>query len=337
MEFEKIFNRSMPLLNIEYWYQGENKGLAQLTEQSMCFNPLFLYKKDKGVDIYYDLDCENNEEILISYFKTHPNKFKTLANEYKKDCDKLMQLSQKATIDDIPTFFQLLESFWPKMSAIFSLGKLIKGNDSKSIFKHAYNLRQKTEKIEYLSNYNLMRLVNDFLPDLKEYTDMLTFKEIINKDIPGMKELSERKEKYSYFEGKLYTNLTVEKLEKLKNIKIIYSGLSDNQKNKKIIRGTPAMRGKVKGKVTIVFEANHLEKVKKGDILVAPMTTPDHIIAMGKAAAFITDEGGITCHAAIVAREMGKPCITGTKIATSVLHEGDLVEVDAYKGIIKKV
>jgi pyruvate,water dikinase len=56
---------------------------------------------------------------------------------------------------------------------------------------------------------------------------------------------------------------------------------------------------------------------------------------MQKAAAFVTDEGGLTCHAAIVAREMKKPCIIGTKIATKVLKDGDMVEVDANKGIVK--
>ena len=65
------------------------------------------------------------------------------------------------------------------------------------------------------------------------------------------------------------------------------------------------------------------------------MTTPDYIPAMKKAAAFVTDEGGITCHAAIIAREMKKPCIVGTKIATKVLHDGDLVEVDADKGVVR--
>ena len=65
------------------------------------------------------------------------------------------------------------------------------------------------------------------------------------------------------------------------------------------------------------------------------MTTPDFVPAMRKAAAIITNEGGITCHAAIVSRELGKPCITGTKIASKVLKDGDMVEVDAEKGIVR--
>ena len=77
--------------------------------------------------------------------------------------------------------------------------------------------------------------------------------------------------------------------------------------------------------------------VEIGDIMVSPMTTPDFVPAMEKAAAFITDEGGIMCHAAIIAREMKKPCIIGTKIATDVLRDGDVVEVDAYSGIVRVI
>jgi len=65
------------------------------------------------------------------------------------------------------------------------------------------------------------------------------------------------------------------------------------------------------------------------------MTMPKYLPAMKRASAFITDEGGITCHAAIISREMKKPCIIGTKIATQILIDGVLVEVDADKGIVR--
>lgn len=73
---------------------------------------------------------------------------------------------------------------------------------------------------------------------------------------------------------------------------------------------------------------------QEGEILVSPMTIPDFLPAMKKAAAFVTDEGGILCHAAIVARELNKPCVVGTKFATQVLKDGDLITVDATNGII---
>jgi phosphohistidine swiveling domain-containing protein len=102
-----------------------------------------------------------------------------------------------------------------------------------------------------------------------------------------------------------------------------------------IISGRIAFRGIVKGVVKIVKNVSELNKVLVGDVLVTPMTFPNFIPAMNRAAAFVTDEGGITCHAAIVAREMQKPCIIGTKNATSILKDGDEIEVDANKGVVK--
>ncbi|MES2014221.1 MAG: PEP/pyruvate-binding domain-containing protein [Patescibacteria group bacterium] len=101
------------------------------------------------------------------------------------------------------------------------------------------------------------------------------------------------------------------------------------------LRGTTACIGKVQGLVKLVFTKADSDKVEDGDILVSSMTKPELVPAMKRAGAIITDEGGITCHAAIVSRELKKPCIIGTKIATKVLKDGDLVEVDAEKGIVR--
>lgn len=101
------------------------------------------------------------------------------------------------------------------------------------------------------------------------------------------------------------------------------------------VKGTIAQMGKAKGTAKIVLGVHDIQKVKSGDILVTYMTSPDFLQAMKKAAAFVTNEGGLTCHAAIIARELKKPCVIGTKIATKVLHDGDLIEVDANKGVVK--
>ncbi len=101
------------------------------------------------------------------------------------------------------------------------------------------------------------------------------------------------------------------------------------------VKGTVANKGKVRGTVKVVLSRSEFDKFKKGDILVATMTSVDFVPIMEMAAAFVTNEGGITSHASIVAREMNKPCIIGTKIATKVLKDGDLVEVDANTGIVK--
>lgn len=101
------------------------------------------------------------------------------------------------------------------------------------------------------------------------------------------------------------------------------------------LKGTVAQGGFARGTVRVCRHARDIASFPAGAILVAPMTRPEYVPAMQKASAIITDEGGITSHAAIIARELGKPCIIGTRIATKVFKDGDTVEVDADRGIVK--
>ena len=100
------------------------------------------------------------------------------------------------------------------------------------------------------------------------------------------------------------------------------------------IKGKIAFRGKVQGPVVIHLSWIDTTPVPEGSILVTGMTNPQMVPFIKNAGAIVTDEGGLTCHAAIISREMKKPCIVGTKVATQVLKDGDLVEVDANKGIV---
>lgn len=133
----------------------------------------------------------------------------------------------------------------------------------------------------------------------------------------------------------------------LKNGKIsIWSGkeaftqhkkeIEEKEKSTSQLEGKSANRGIVTGIAKVcngVEEA--IKKVRKGDILITGMTSPEYLPAMRKVIAIVTNEGGITCHAAIISRELNIPCIIGTKIATKALKDGDLIEVDANKGIVK--
>jgi pyruvate,water dikinase len=101
-----------------------------------------------------------------------------------------------------------------------------------------------------------------------------------------------------------------------------------------LLKGLGASPGIASGVVRIVHGLQDIAKVQKGDILVTKMTSPDLVPTMSKCAAIITDAGGRTCHAAIVSREMGIPCIVGTQTATQVLKDGQEVTVDAYSGTV---
>jgi phosphohistidine swiveling domain-containing protein len=100
-------------------------------------------------------------------------------------------------------------------------------------------------------------------------------------------------------------------------------------------KGQPASPGFVEGRVFLALNAQESIYIEDGDILVTSMTTPDFVPAMKKAAAIVTAEGGLLCHAAIISRELKKPCIVGTKVATSILKTGTRIQVDAQKGVVK--
>ena len=116
-----------------------------------------------------------------------------------------------------------------------------------------------------------------------------------------------------------------------------FSPNQDAASGKNVLHGTAVSQGRVTGRVRILMSSRDASTMRKNEILVAPMTSPDFISAMRLAKAIVTDVGGLMSHAAIIARELGKPCVVGTKFATRLLHNGDWVEVDAEKGIVRKI
>ncbi len=112
-------------------------------------------------------------------------------------------------------------------------------------------------------------------------------------------------------------------------------GLVSLKVNAQNIKGTPASNGEAVGRVVIVKGVKDLPKVNQGDILVAVTTHPDYVPAMQKAIAIVTDEGGVTSHAAIVSREFDVPCVVGTKVATHLLKSGNVIKVDGTHGTVK--
>ena len=165
-----------------------------------------------------------------------------------------------------------------------------------------------------------------------EWLNRSEVKSILAGERLDEKEITRRKKAVSVLvDKKGYKLLSGEEAVKFANRELVFK-----ENKTKNLKGVGASPGKVSGKVKVCNGAEEaFKKIKKGDILVCPMTLPDYVPAMKKALAIITDEGGITCHAAIISRELGIPCVVGTKIATQVLKDGYLVEVDADKGTVK--
>ncbi len=186
--------------------------------------------------------------------------------------------------------------------------------------------------------------IRDWMEDIltkngyrKEYARLLSVDEvkkaIEHHELPSLDVLAERSRGYVYINGQIENSTDFEKF--LSGHELFLEKEEDGEKN--ILRGTVAYSSssRLQGMVKLVFNSYDIKSFEEGFVLVTPMTAPDFLGAMQKSLAIITDEGGVTCHAAITARELKKPCIIGTKNATKVLKDGDMVEVDAEKGIVR--
>ncbi len=171
----------------------------------------------------------------------------------------------------------------------------------------------------------------------KKYLRYLTFDEVENV-IKGLILSSALENRYN--EGVLITLLgstykIFEGAEANSIQKDLENILSGETNKTKIITGQTASQGYAKGIARIILTQEDFSRFKEGEVLVTGMTRPEFVPLMKKAVAIVTNEGGITCHAAIVSRELGKPCIIGTKNATQVIKDGDMVEVRANHGTVR--
>jgi phosphohistidine swiveling domain-containing protein len=103
------------------------------------------------------------------------------------------------------------------------------------------------------------------------------------------------------------------------------------------LKGSAAYPGQVRGPARVVRLTEELSKVKNGDILITPLTSPLYVPILNKVKGIVTEEGGVLSHASVISRELKIPCVIGTKTATQVFKDGDMVEVDAYRGVVRKI
>jgi len=202
-------------------------------------------------------------------------------------------------------------------------------------------LRNRMKEISQRLWFAFEKLGKSMAQDLKVSRDdffELRYREVVESYNKGNcvvsgEEIEKRKNGFvSGYLGRkeiLLTGREVEELEKYFD--------PDAEANISEIKGTIACTGSAKGIARIITHSSHFNDFKENEILVTRMTTPDFVVIMKKAAAIVTNEGGLSSHAAIVSRELGIPCIIGTKIATKVFKDGDRIEVDAEHGIVRKI
>jgi len=335
IKYIKEFTRNYSLFHVVVYSEFNKRNIPEFSIVVDTGHPLLIYSGGDFVKIYYpegELKKVFSEFGRLaadtSYLDGVISKFFKVIEEVKPYFEKRRSVKN---ISELKYVYELFIDFCYGESAIW-VAPLVESLSEETKSK-ALLVREKTQKLSSLRDevfdYNLGKL----FPEFGGLTHFVSPKSVFGGKIVSelLKEAKKYQKGFIYFGNKIYTGNQNKILKEL-NIE-----LKDETINQKIdiIHGQSASRGMTKGKVKIVLTNKDLHNVLEGDILVSIMTRPDFLPAMKKASAFVTDEGGVTCHAAIVAREMKKPCIIGTKIATQVLKNGDLVEVDANTGIVK--
>lgn len=329
----------MFLMSAEIWDLGERIELPAMCGGRLFFDPLFTYVPGEGITVYYNFtDIKQDPAPVAKYFNEHENELDKLAEEFRTDCCKIEHMSAEKDPKQFKKLYDLICKIWPLITLSELLGQDADGKRSgvaPSLLAKYQQMRKESDGVAHWGDEALLEEALQLLPeDYKKFAEFLFFDEINAGNLPAISELEKRSRGYVFHLGKMLPGTALADYAKENNFNIVEEQAVIRESE---IHGNTAYPGSVQGIVKIVLERGDIDKVKEGEILVTSMTTPNLIAAMKKAAAFVTDEGGITCHAAIVAREFKKPCVIATKTATKFLHDGDLVEVDATNGIVRVI
>lgn len=313
--FEEVIFSSSEGLATVYRIESEIKSFSRFLANK-------LLKNDKFREKVYERNLELNNALL-----------------------RIMSLSPEEflTADNIDLFIKIHHEFLPFfLTVLWAPNELTSVNADNNlkdkVFAECLKIRKHTEHT-YPDLEKYFKKVFYFIAD-KEGIDSVFLSALLPQELSGYAKAGKlpkaadlqvryklyiaiaNKEKKKIFVGKRADEI----LNKIENSDT--KGISE-------FKGIVANPGKWQGRVTLLFTDRDQKKFKKGEVLVTVMTRPDWLPAMKLAGAYITDAGGILCHAAIVSRELNKPCIIGAKIATKILKDGDMVEVDADKGVVR--
>lgn len=323
--FEKAYVRDFSIIMEEAWYDALSQGLWKLLGVKPKEGWPNFYYFNRGIIEVWD----NKKYIRLikdAVFRKNGDGgfFNNLIKKYKA----LVRLLKDNKVDDGAYIKALYEAIG--MFSIFWYG--IQNNRmDKKIRKTLVGVRDADTIFDSCDALVRKRIIKKYPKLAGVHTAIL--KDEFLTGAPTRSVLKKRLDHFILVPGGISAITTLEKFARKYRIKceMIQSGKDQS------VRGTIAFPGNAIGKARIIRRKDEIVNMKKGEVLISPMTTPDAFPIMPKACAIVTDEGGQLCHAAIVSRELKIPCIIGTKIATQVFKDGDMVEVDAINGIVRKI
>ncbi len=337
----KYMSREHSLFYAHVWNEANRDFFNEHVPETNIRNMLFSFNKLGVLEVYYDLkEIEMVFDRIASAIKKDPKILDAVTAQFYQYWEKLLPYVQKKkriqTVGELKEYYTNWMRWWSPMAYVFVIPD--RSEVPEELRKKALKVREQTQ--EYSDEGD--RIFTDFIdgnyPQYQSVAHLFTPDEVYRIDSLSEKEIKQIKDRkngcvLATLGGKSKLISASELSGELKNAHAVLEKSSVESTPE--LKGMPASPGVVTGKVKLVLTKLNLDEIQDGDVMVTYATSPDYVPAMKKCSAIVTDEGGVVCHAAIVSRELRIPCIVGTKSATQALKDGDMVEVDAEKGIVK--
>ena len=332
--YQKLFSRDFCLPSVEAWVRGESTNPKEWTNEKQPFFPYIITERsDDTIHFYYDLEgVDWVQNLLVRLARENKNFIPTLE---KKVLERLAfirpiyEREEPIGLVELKRFLKELEVGYPWFEAMWWFFQM--DNETKTAGLNLDNLakvRNLTDTLCNSSDTVIRKSLLKMYPQFEELSSLLRTEEIVKGALPKKEELELRDRGYFFANNTLVKEQDKEKVENQFKMHFV----KEPVKKVRQLNGLPAYHGVVRGFVRRIMGHKQINTIKDGEILISPMTIPDFIPAIHKAAAIVTDEGGVLCHAAIIAREFQKPTVVGTRIASKRLQDGDIVEVNATEG-----
>jgi len=333
--YEKLFARDFCLPSVEAWVRGESTNLKGWTKLKQPFLPYIITERfDDTIRFNYDLQGVDWVCNLLSKLAHQNKKFlkkvESTVLEKLKFIKPIYEQEKAIALPELKRFLKELEEGYPWFEAMWWFFQMDESKVKDLDLKALEKVRMFTDTLCNGSDTVIRKSLKIIYPELGELSSVLTTQEILSGNLPSIEILAKRDMGYFFGNNQLFIDENRSSIEKIFKIKFKVKKFDSA-----VLQGDIAQMGVAQGFVRKVMGHKQIGEFRAGEILVSSMTIPDFLPAMKKAAAIVTNEGGVLCHAAILARELQKPCITGTKFATHILKDGDYVEVDANNGIVK--
>lgn len=351
-QWVQILTRDIPFIRLFMVYEAYSQrfkkdiGMNYPTGIGVLNKGIFNIYRSKQRLIKFGNDFMALEN-KIRFFEDIWGKLRARKKEVEKSiviCEKKLKRSRQ---DDFKTLIECFEAThqslkifwslqWSPLAIEFSLNTINRQDILQKYKKYFVGIREESQHttvaLEDLLD-DILRMIARVKKLPKDLIFYATPSEILENKIIKKNLIARKKSSILGAEGPTVIMFVGKKAREI--AKYIVS--SEEKKKTDLIRGSPAYGGKIKGRVRVLFFRRDLKNLKKDEILVTPMTEAFYTPYLKKVKAIVIDEGGITCHAAIISREMKIPCVIGARVATKVLKTGDIIEVDADKGFIRVI